>query len=89
MKRGRPKAAEMTVIGLPSKKKTKLANKTQNVVTTFSKLRPIEKDRLILECLVKPSAVFNAISEIKSIEGLYVLIMPRTPFRVNPNSIVA
>ena len=29
VKRGQQKGAEMTVIGLPSKKKTKFANKTQ------------------------------------------------------------
>ena len=61
-KRQQPKEAEMTVIDLLSKKKTKLVNQTQEVVTPFSKLRPTEKDRLILECFVKPSAIFDTIN---------------------------
>ena len=69
VKRGRPKGAEITVNGLPSKKKTKLVNKTQNVVTTFSKLRPTEKDRLILKCFAKPSVGFNTVNGTKLIEG--------------------
>ena len=35
VERGGAKGAEMTVIGLPSKKKEKLANKTQKVVKPF------------------------------------------------------
>ena len=57
VKRCRPKGTEMTVIALVSRKKTKFANKTQKVVTPFSKLRPIEKDRLVLECFAKLSAL--------------------------------
>ena len=61
VKRERPKAAGMTVIGLPSKNKPKLANKTQ-VVTPFSKLRPAKKDRLVLKCFAKTSAAANVIN---------------------------
>ena len=49
VKNGRPKEGEITFIGLPCWKKTKFANKTQKVVTPFSKLRPTEKDRLVLQ----------------------------------------
>ena len=58
----------MIAIGLASKRKTKLANKTWKVVTSVSKLRPTEKDRLILECFAKPLAFFNAINRTKLIE---------------------
>ena len=59
----------MTVIGLTSRNKIKLANKTQKFVKPFSKLRPTEKGRLILECFAKPTAVFNAIIGTKLIAG--------------------
>ena len=49
VKNGQPKEGEITLIGLPCWKKTKFANKTQKVVTPFSKLRPTEKDRLVLQ----------------------------------------
>ena len=60
IKRGWPKGAEVTVIGLPSQKKPNLG--TKKGITCFSKLKPFEKDRFILECLVKPSVAFNALN---------------------------
>ena len=45
----------MSAIGLPSKKKTKFASKTQKVVPPFSNLRTTEKDRLVSERFAKPS----------------------------------
>ena len=47
LKRGRPKGADITVIGLP-KKKTK---KEGPVILSFSKLSPVEKEQLILRLL--------------------------------------
>lgn len=55
-KRGRPKGAETTVIGLPKAKKVKMG------LVPFSKLRAVEKDRVLLECLVRPSVGSKAIS---------------------------
>ena len=43
IKRGRPKCAEVTVIGLPSQKKPNLG--TKKGITCFSKLKPFENDR--------------------------------------------
>ena len=60
IKRGWPKGAEVTVTGLPSQKKPNLG--TKKGITCFSKLKPFEKDRFILECLVKPSVAFNALN---------------------------
>ena len=59
----------ITSLAYLPRKKPKLANKTQKVVKPFSKLRPTKKDRLILKCSAKPSAVFNAINVAKLIEG--------------------
>ena len=50
------------------KKKKNKVGKQNSFVTSFSKLRPTEKDRLILKCFAKPSAIFNAINGIKLIE---------------------
>ena len=61
VKRSQPKGVEMTAIGLPSKKKTKSAKKLKKIVTPSSKLRPTEKDRLILKCFAKLSVFSNAI----------------------------
>ena len=69
VKKGWPKGAEMTVTGLPFKKKTKFIKKTQKVVKPFSKLRPTKKDKSILKCSAKPPAVFYTIIETKLIEG--------------------
>lgn len=49
-------------------KKKKKVGKQNSFVTSFSKLRPTEKDRLILKCFAKPPAIFNAINGIKLIE---------------------
>jgi zinc finger SWIM domain-containing protein 3 len=58
-KRGRPKGAETTVIGLPKAKKVKKG------LVPFSKLRAVEKDRVLLECLVRPFVASKAISDGK------------------------
>ena len=52
-KKGRSKGTAMPAIALPSKKKIKLASKTQNVATPLLKLRLLKKNRLILECFCK------------------------------------
>ena len=49
------RGVDTSAIGLPSKKKTKFASKTQKVVPPFSKLRTTEKDRLVSERFGKPS----------------------------------
>ena len=67
IKRGRPKGAEVTVIGLPSQKKPNL--ETRKGITCFSKLKPFEKDRFILECFVKPSVAFNALNGSRLVEA--------------------
>ena len=65
LKRGRPKGAECTVIGLPCKKKKKgVALK----MVPFCKLKPFEKDRIILECLtdrITANAALNGLKLIK------------------------
>ena len=50
------------------KQKTNKVGKQNSFVTSFSKLRPTEKGRLILKCFAEPSAIFNAINRIKLIE---------------------
>ena len=50
VKRGRPKGAELTVIGIPKKKQKLHCNK----ILPFCKLQPKEKDRIILECITNP-----------------------------------
>ena len=52
LKRGRPKGAELTVIGLPKSKKGLLP---------FSKVRAEEKDRIFLECFVRHSVANTAV----------------------------
>ena len=66
-KRGRPKGAEVTDIGLPSQKKPNLG--TKKGTTCLSKLKPFEKDRFILECFVKPSVAFNALNGSRLVEA--------------------
>ena len=48
LKRGKPKGAELIVIGLPSSKKSKKRNNVKPSITPFIKLKGIEKDRIIL-----------------------------------------
>ena len=59
LKRGRPKGAEVTVIGLPKKKKK---TESQNKLISFKKLSPIEKDRMILSSLSTSQALGEAIA---------------------------
>ncbi|KAJ7384354.1 hypothetical protein OS493_022467 [Desmophyllum pertusum] len=59
LKRGRPKGAEVTVIGIPREKKKK---EGQNGLLPFCKLSPIEKDRVILGSLSTALAVGEAIA---------------------------
>jgi len=63
LKRGRPKGAEVTVIGLPRSK----LKKKQNKITPFSKLSPSEKDRQIL------SFVTSEIAAAESLAGKRLL----------------
>ena len=46
LKRGKPKGAELIVIGLPSSKKSKKRNNIKPSITPFIKLKGIEKDRI-------------------------------------------
>ena len=62
-KRGRPKGAELTVIGLPSPKKTK-RNNSENMVVPFIKLKSAEKDKTLLECVVSASTANNALKSV-------------------------
>ena len=59
LKIGRPKGAEVTVIGLPKKKKK---TESQNKLLSFKKLSPIEKDRMILGSLSTSQAVEETIA---------------------------
>ena len=59
LKRGRPKGAEVTVIGLVKKKKK---TESQNKLLSFKKLSPIEKDQMILGSLSMSQAVGEAIA---------------------------
>ena len=58
LKRGRPKGADVTVIGLPKVKKLK-SNKRGLI--PFSKIKADEKNRIILECLVSPLVARQAL----------------------------
>ena len=62
-KRGRPKGAELTVIGLPSSKKTK-RNNSKSMIVPFIKLKSAEKDKILLECVVSPSTANNALKGV-------------------------
>ena len=69
-KKGRPRGAETTVIGLPQ------AKKQRGVVSKpkpFSKLSPLEKDIVMLECLTNKVNVFAAVynSRLLSIDNLF------------------
>ena len=59
LKRGRPKGAEVTVIGLPRKKKKK---ESHSNLLPFCRLSPIEKDRMILGSLRTSLAVSEVIA---------------------------
>ena len=54
LKRGRPRGAETTVIGLPKKKQSYIKKPLP-----FSRLGPKGKDRIILECLINERIVVN------------------------------
>ena len=62
-KRGRPKGAELTVISLPSPKKTK-RNNSKNMVVPFIKLKSAEKDKTLLECVFSASTANNALKGV-------------------------
>ena len=69
-KKGRPRGAETTVIGLPQ------AKKQRGVISKpkpFSKLSPLEKDIVMLECLTNKVNVFAAVynSRLLSIDNLF------------------
>ena len=59
-KKGRPSGAETMVIGLPQAKKQRGAISKPK---PFSKLSPLEKDRLILECFT------NKVNVVAAIDG--------------------
>ena len=63
-KKGRPRGTETTVIGLPqAKKQRSVISKSK----PFSKLIPLEKDRVILECFT------NKVYVVAAIDGLRLL----------------
>ena len=62
-KKGKPKDVELTVIGLPSSKKSKKTN-IKPSITPSTKLKGIEKDRIILECVVSPSVTRNVLKGV-------------------------
>ena len=63
-KKGRPRGAETIVIGLPqAKKQRSVISKSK----PFSKLIPLEKDRVILECFT------NKVYVVAAIDGLRLL----------------
>ena len=69
-KKGKPRGAETTVIGLPQAKKQRgFISKPK----PFSKLSPLEKDRVILECFTNKVDVVAAIdgSRLLSIDNLF------------------
>ena len=59
-KKGRPRRAETTVIGLPQAKKQR---GDISKPKPFSKLSPLEKDRLILKCFT------NKVNVVAAIDG--------------------
>lgn len=63
LKRGRPKGADSTVIGLPKAKKIKKG------LLPFSRVRGDEKNRIILECFVRPLIAKKAIENGKLISS--------------------
>ena len=63
-KKGRPRGAETIVIGLPqAKKQRSVISKSK----PFSKLIPLEKDRVILQCFT------NKVYVVAAIDGLRLL----------------
>ena len=69
-KKGKPRGAETTVIGLPQAKKQRgFISKPK----PFSKLSPLEKDRVILECFTNKVDVVIAIdgSRLLPIDDLF------------------
>ena len=59
VKRGRPKGAELAVVGLPKSKRRKVDS---NKLVQFSKLSPDEKFRIILQCLTSQLAAAETLS---------------------------
>ena len=78
LKRRKPKGAELTVVGLPSSKKSK-RNNIKPSITPLIKLKGIEKDRIILECVVSPSVARNALKG--------VLLIGAEEIKININEI--
>ena len=50
LKRGRPKGAELTVLGIPKSKRSK-PSKSSHALKPYSKQKAEDKNRIILECL--------------------------------------
>ena len=54
MKRGRPKGAELTVVAIPKTKKGKVEGP---ILLPYKKLKPYDKERMIMECVTKKRIV--------------------------------
>ena len=54
MKRGRPKGAELTVVGIPKTKKRKVEGP---ILLPYKKLKPYDKEKMILEWVTKKRIV--------------------------------
>ena len=69
-KKGRPREAETTVVGLSQEKNQRCVIRKPK---PFSKLSPLEKDRVILECFTNKVNVVPAIdgSKLLSIDDLF------------------
>ena len=78
-KKGKPRGAETTVIGLPQAKKQRgFISKPK----PFSKLSPLEKDRVILECFT------NKVNVVATTDGSRLLpIDDLSGFNVIPDTI--
>ena len=48
MKHGRPKGAELTVVGIPKTKKRKVEGP---ILLPYKKMKPYDKERMIMECV--------------------------------------
>ncbi|CAB3987681.1 Hypothetical predicted protein [Paramuricea clavata] len=77
LKRGRPKGAGLTVIGLPKKRKVTGA-------IPFIKKSPTEKERVLLNCFLErkevESALRGALAEEEMVEVRPVLDLSNLPF---------
>ena len=80
---GRPKGCDLTVIRIPAKKRHRTPRPT-----AFITKSPAEKDALILEWVVKPSAVVAAVRGEKLIDGRELIHWQRMPTKFTDNDSV-